>query len=83
MIDDLLGKPVIGSFGEPLGEVVRVEPDASGRPRKLRFRGAGEPERVVKIEFVRAVRRDRIELKGPREGFHMTRLAAGTEAAEG
>lgn len=75
-VAELAGKRVVSGIGEDLGHVVGIEPDRWGRPRKLVYQEAGLDRPVsVKLEFIRAVRPDRIELKGPREGFHITRMS--------
>jgi len=61
--------------GEDLGEVVGVELDASGQPRKLAFRErAGDAPRFVPLRYVREARDGVVRLAGPREGYHITRV---------
>ena len=83
--DDLLSKPVYSGLGEEIGVVIGVEPYPSGFAHKLWVMerpALGEPVmRVVDERFVREVTPERIQLKGPREGFHITRVngASGEE----
>jgi len=73
----LLGKLVISGTGEPIGRVVGMEVDETDRPFAVRVRehGPGDARfRVVELEHVHAVDGDRIRCKGPRQGYHITRL---------
>lgn len=78
--EELIQKPVYSGLGEEIGIVVGVEPYPSGFVHKLwvlEQASGGEPKlRVVDERFVREVTPDRVLLKGPREGFHITRVTA-------
>ncbi|HWG91661.1 MAG TPA: hypothetical protein VNZ52_12505 [Candidatus Thermoplasmatota archaeon] len=89
MPDDVLQKPVYSGLGEEIGVVVGVEPYPSGFAHKLHVReadpiGTVEVVHTIDERFVKEVTTDRIRLKGPREGFHITRVtSAGAPAAAG
>jgi hypothetical protein len=72
----LLGKRVLNGCGALLGEVVRVvgEPDGPVREIVVRQRDSGK-EWVVEAHNIRQVA-DAVQLKGPREGYHIAPLPA-------
>lgn len=83
---DLLSKPVYSGLGEEIGVVVGVEPYPSGYVHKLWVMEHGSPDgmpclRVVDERFVKEITSERIQLKGPREGFHITRVTSPAAAA--
>ena len=61
--------------GEDLGTVLGVERDRFGAPKWLAFLEAPDaPPRKVRLDFVRGVDAEGVRLRGPREGYHITRL---------
>lgn len=79
--EDLLGKMLVSGTGEPIGRVVAVEVDETDRPFAVRVREDGPGparERFVEIENVHAVDGDSVRCKGPRQGYHITRLGGAT-----
>lgn len=87
MPHDLLSKPVFSGLGEPIGVVVGVEPYPSGFAHKLwvleECPVGPSILHTIDEEFVRTVGPTRIDLKGPREGFHITRTSPLAAASAG
>ena len=86
-VDDastLVGRRILSGTGEELGVIVSVEPDRFGRPKKLVFieEGSGA-QRFVPLRFVRDVDGGVVKLAGPREGYHITRVAVATRFGPG
>lgn len=70
------GLRVVSGTGELLGIAVAIERDRHGQPKWLQFvETDGMPPRKVQLQWVRGVGTDEIRLAGPREGYHITRLA--------
>jgi hypothetical protein len=76
----LLGFRLRSGSGEDLGVIVGVENDREGRPKKLAFLedGARSP-RYVPLRYVRGIDGGVVQLAGPREGYHITRVMRDPE----
>lgn len=67
----------MSGIGEDLGVVVGVQADRHGRPKWLAFvedPGATLPPRLAPLRFVKSFEGGVVRLKGPREGYHITRV---------
>lgn len=72
----LVGKVVVSGCGETIGTVADVLRNVHGAPFALRVvEPDGRRIRVVELQHVRAVDERGIALKGPRQGYHIARLA--------
>jgi len=66
---------IFSGTGEELGTILGVETDRFGDPKWIRFlEAANAPPRKVRLDFVRSVEGGAVTLRGPREGYHITRL---------
>lgn len=72
--DELLDRTVVSGLGIHLGVVVDVERNPRGAAERLVVREDGGMLREVEAMHVRCILPDRVELKGPREGFHIAPL---------
>lgn len=73
--DKLVGKRIVSGIGEAIGVVIRVQAGRDGGPRRLWVREDGSGRlREIDGRFVRSLEGDEIHLKGPREGYHITRI---------
>lgn len=67
--------PLWSGTGEKLGIILGVESDRFGVPKWLSFlETADAPPRKVRLDHVRGIDSSGVQLKGPREGYHITRL---------
>ena len=80
---DLVGKPVVNGCGALLGRVVGVAEEMDGIVREIVVRQLdGSKDWFIDAIHIRSVA-ERVQLKGPREGFHIAPMPpeAPAEAA--
>jgi hypothetical protein len=68
---------LLSGTGEDLGVVVGVQADRFGNPKWLAFQEdpeSGLPPRLAPLKFVKSFEAGVVRLKGPREGYHITRV---------
>ncbi len=73
----LEGARLLSGIGEDLGVVVGVQADRHGRPKWLAFvedPASGHPPRLAPLRVVKRFANGVVHLKGPREGYHITRV---------
>lgn len=71
----LEGARLVSGTGEDLGIVTGIQADRHGHPKWLAFEEEpGAPSRLAPLKFVKSFDEGVVTLKGPREGYHITRV---------
>jgi hypothetical protein len=73
----LEGARLVSGTGEDLGVVVGVQADRHGHPKWIAFMedpASHETRRLAPLKFVKSFEHGVVQLKGPREGYHITRV---------
>jgi hypothetical protein len=75
----LEGARLVSGIGEDLGLVIGVQADRNGHPKWLAFvedPAGALPPRLAPLKYVKSFEPGVVRLKGPREGYHITRVQA-------